>query len=780
MRHQLIRKTTAIVLAGLMLTSTAYGASAIQTVDPQSPYDPPVSGLFHDQSLDGDNAGEYTVYISPDFEPCSGAVLLLTPDDTTAEGFFASDIGQAWKTVIDRDGLALVVAEPENAGAWNTGDSPDARDDEAFLKALWDRMRSKSQELEAPFDMDERAVYLVGYEEGGAAAQEFAMEWPTLFAGVASVNASEIPEDVMQAAGEAYSYPFAQAENLDGRQEVQLRNRDIPVPVWLVGSEASDSNAQAVVSYWVDANDAAQAEANRYAQTVYENGEARVWVTGRETAGKITPQVLFDEFLSEVQRFVGDPGGRLAWTIDFANDGETGYFFYEKEIDGRMRRWMTYVPGSYTGEEAVPLVVATHGYSSSAQAFAGDTRWSDIAEQNGFIVVYTQAYPSDDQRGNIPVPYWNTMEKGELMEGLPDDVSYFRQMIADIEQQYNIDDSRLYATGHSNGSCMTWMLAMHASDLFAAVAPIGGHLGTHLDTVPEDAEPLPIWITLGDYDYEPTTGTDTGTWDALNYWTTYNGTDRQAEDSVDGRFTTHEYVNDQDIPLFRYTEIENSPHSYMPEVSQMVWDDFFSHFTLNNDGSRSYDGIQIERDAAFDDIDGHWAQQEIETAVATGLFSGASDTAFEPDVRMSRAMLTAVLYRLAGQPEAGDPEFTDVSEDAYYADAVAWAGENNIVTGYAADIFGPDDNITREQMAAILYRYAQHLNIDVDSAAAPDSLDGYTDAGQISEYARPAMAWANAAGFIRGENDTTLNPGGYATRAEAAAILMRFCENTDI
>src|SRR5699024_6692925 len=131
---------------------------------------------------------------------------------------------------------------------------------------------------------------------------------------------------------------------------------------------------------------------------------------------------------------------------------------------------------------------------------------------------------------------------------------------------------------------------MHASNLFAAVAPIGGHLGTHLDTVPEDAEPLPIWITLGDYDYEPTTGTDTGTWDALNYWTTYNGTDRQAEDSVDGRFTTHEYVNDQDIPLFRYTEIENSPHSYMPEVSQMVWDDFFSHFTLNNDGSRSYDG----------------------------------------------------------------------------------------------------------------------------------------------------------------------------------------------
>lgn len=780
MRRRFIKKTAAVVLTGLLLTNTAYGVSLTQPIDPLSPYTPPVSGLFHGQSLNGENVGSYTVYISSDFEPCSGAVLLLTPDDTTAKEFYESDIGQAWKSVIDRDGLALVVAEPENGGTWNTDDSADARDDEAFLKSLWDRMRSKSQDLNAPFDMDERAVYLVGYEEGGAAAQEFAMEWPTLFAGVASVNASEIPETVMQTVGEAYSYPFAQAENLDGQQEIKLKNKDIPVPIWLVGSASSVSNTDAKISYWVDANDATSATANQYAQAVYENGEARVWVTSQETVDEITPQMLFDEFLSKVQRFVGDPGGRLAWTIDFVNDGETGYFFYEKEVDGKMRRWMTYVPSSYTGEDAVPLVVATHGYSSSAQAFAGDTRWSDIAERNGFIVVYTQAYPSDDQRGNIPVPYWNTMEKGEIMEGLPDDVSYFRQMIADIEQQYNIDKSKLYATGHSNGSCMTWMLAMYASDLFAAVAPIGGHIGTHVDAVTQDAEPLPIWITLGDYDYEPTTGTDTGTWDALNYWTTYNGTDRQPTDIVNGRFTTHEYVNDQDIPLFRYTEIENSPHAYMPEVSEMVWNDFFSHFKLNEDGSRSYDNLLIERNAAFDDISEHWAQQEIETAVATGLFSGASDTTFEPDSRMSRAMFTMVLYRLAGQPDAGNSTFTDVAQNAYYADAVAWSSENNIVTGYTKGTFGPDDDLTREQMAAILYRYASHLGIDVESVAASSDISQYSDANEISEYAQPAMMWANAAGLILGDTDTTLNPGGSATRAEAAAILIRFCENTDL
>ena len=78
------------------------------------------------------------------------------------------------------------------------------------------------------------------------------------------------------------------------------------------------------------------------------------------------------------------------------------------------------------------------------------------------------------------------------MEGLPDDVSYFRQMLSDVKQQYAIDNSRLYATGHSNGSCMTWMLAMHEADQFAAIAPIGGHIGTHIGTIPQDAEPLPL------------------------------------------------------------------------------------------------------------------------------------------------------------------------------------------------------------------------------------------------------------------------------------------------
>lgn len=353
----------------MLLLSTAHAAAQYSAVDPQNPYRPPVSGAFHRQSLE-ENNDQYTVYISPDFEPCSGGVLVLTPDNTTAEAFYNSALGQSWKKVVDQNGLALAIAQPDEGRTWNVADSSAARDDEAYLKKLWDRMRSKSQELNAPFDMDERAVYLVGYGEGGAAAQEFAMKWPTLFAGAVSVDAPEVPQSIMQETGNEYSYPFAQAENLDGQNEVKLLNKDIPVPFWLVGADADDGE----VSYWIDANDAKKTSGNAYAQTVYANDEARVWVTNDEQSQKITPQVLYDEFLSDVQRFVGDPGGRLAWTIDYTNNGKTGYFFYEKEIDGRMRRWMTYVPSSYTGKEEVPLVVATHGYSSSEKVFAGDTR----------------------------------------------------------------------------------------------------------------------------------------------------------------------------------------------------------------------------------------------------------------------------------------------------------------------------------------------------------------------------------------------------------------------
>jgi hypothetical protein len=134
-----------------------------------------------------------------------------------------------------------------------------------------------------------------------------------------------------------------------------------------------------------------------------------------------------------------------------------------------------------------------------------------------------------------------------------------------------------------------------------------------------------------------------------------------------------------------------------------------------------------------------------------------------------------VLYRLDGEPAVtGTSGFTDVQSGRWYTDAVLWANQNGIVTGYGGGQFGTDDRVTREQMAAILYRYAQYKDYDVTKTT---DLSAYTDAAGIGGWALAAMKWANAEGLITGTTTTTLSPDGASTRAQLATILMRFAES---
>ena len=177
----------------------------------------------------------------------------------------------------------------------------------------------------------------------------------------------------------------------------------------------------------------------------------------------------------------------------------------------------------------------------------------------------------------------------------------------------------------------------------------------------------------------------------------------------------------------------------------------------------------------FNDIENHWAKNEIEKAAKRGLFSGTSANTFSPNALTNRGMLVTVLYRLENEPAVkGGSRFTDVTADAWYSKAVAWASENGIVTGYGDGKFGPNDTITREQLASILNRYAKYKGYDVTKTA---DLSAYTDASTISGWAAGAMKWANAEKLLNGRTQTTLAPKGTATRAEAAKVLVTFVEN---
>ena len=168
-----------------------------------------------------------------------------------------------------------------------------------------------------------------------------------------------------------------------------------------------------------------------------------------------------------------------------------------------------------------------------------------------------------------------------------------------------------------------------------------------------------------------------------------------------------------------------------------------------------------------------WYYGAVQYAYQNGLFGGMSKNTFEPETAMSRAMLVTVLWRYEGEPAGGENIFTDVPEDEWYTVPVIWAARSKIVNGVDTGIFAPEDNITREQMAAILYRYAQGKKIDTSARA---ELDAFPDAWNVDSYAQAPMKWAVAEGLING-SDGELQPHGDATRAQVAAILMRFIRN---
>lgn len=179
----------------------------------------------------------------------------------------------------------------------------------------------------------------------------------------------------------------------------------------------------------------------------------------------------------------------------------------------------------------------------------------------------------------------------------------------------------------------------------------------------------------------------------------------------------------------------------------------------------------------FNDVSANdWFASAVDYVTGKGMMNGTADNTFSPKANTTRGMVVTVLYRLENQPSTSAASFTDVASGAYYANAVAWANANGIVSGYGSGKFGPNDKVTREQLAAILYRYAQYKKYDV-SVGEDTNILSYNDAQSISSYAIPAIQWACGAGVVTGKSGSKLDPKGNATRAEVAAMLMRFCEN---
>lgn len=182
--------------------------------------------------------------------------------------------------------------------------------------------------------------------------------------------------------------------------------------------------------------------------------------------------------------------------------------------------------------------------------------------------------------------------------------------------------------------------------------------------------------------------------------------------------------------------------------------------------------------SSFSDVkETDWFYENVKKAENQGIMNGTGDGKFSPYDTATRGMIVTTLWRMEGEPQDSGIAFTDVSSDSYYYDAVIWAANNQIVNGYSAELFGPNDSTTREQMITILHRYADFKDCKTTETL---SLDAYEDKNQISGYAVEAFEWGYANGIIFGTSETTLSPKDPIQRCQIASILMRFIERFDV
>jgi hypothetical protein len=169
-----------------------------------------------------------------------------------------------------------------------------------------------------------------------------------------------------------------------------------------------------------------------------------------------------------------------------------------------------------------------------------------------------------------------------------------------------------------------------------------------------------------------------------------------------------------------------------------------------------------------------WYADTVAYVVRNGFMTGKSSGSFVPKANLTRAEMAKILHNVADNPTTTEEhDFSDIPANAWYADAISWASSAGVVTGYEDGTFAPSTEVTREQLVAMLYRYAKYIGQDVTASA---SLDAFKDSASVAGYAKAPMQWAVANGFIKGNDANALNPKGNATRVEAAAIIARFVE----
>lgn len=588
--------------------------------DPMNPMLPTYYGTFRRSVTIGEHTRTFLYYVPDGTMASTSGVMLLPPNGVDAESFLERS---GWRALCEteecKEKLILCVLEPLPSG-WDAQEPYGMEGgDVAYIRKVWEEFSRRNL-----FCVHESRYYLVGYGEGGGTAQRAALSEPTLYGGVACVDAPPLDAGFRQDAGEALCVNLDGFEDPDGR--LGLRKREIPMPIWMIHSSGERQAAAkddlenwrsrcgadaGPVRIWPDTEAYVRRDPTPY--PLNQDREAyRVWSSvipnAAENDGYFVNRRIWKDFLSRVRRWMSEPGGSLRMSEDPVRD--LGCEYHYELVGGWMREWYVYVPESVrrNPKKPLPVVFINHGYTCSGEIYLGNTEWNRVADRYGFLVAAATA-PFDVIAGkgenqackfeNTQLPAWNIFGKPDR----PDEPAFFTHMLADLCGRYTVDRTRVYVTGHSWGSMATQYLGMAMPGTFAAIASCSGVLFDEHDhtllknpaIVASPEEEVPVWMFAGEMEpwlFPHLPQGENAPARNIRLWWRRNRMAGPAPERFDSGWSVHGRWNDLtytkgDVPLIRYSWVKDLPHATMPEMSFRIWEEFFSRFS-RDDGKIVY------------------------------------------------------------------------------------------------------------------------------------------------------------------------------------------------
>ena len=520
----------------------------------------------------------YGIYVPNGMSSKGAGLVLFLPSGVRAAEFATFE---NWQTLAEQYHTAVFLLECGPAG-W-TKESLEADFDFAW------GVVSREFSGRLTVDVCESYFYPIGLGDAAAVAASFALTYSATFPAFAVDGDCDVDPDLLDM---LRSLP---SDGIPTRKKT-----DIPMPAFVTDRTGCGSALKGYLQQlmgWDGPAEYRNAFGEVYPQKspvgawfVNDQPFAEVWYgTGEEDRSREAQNEAMVRFVLRWSLWGGSGNNHLRYK---ECSTQMGMRRVELEVNGLPRFYDVYVPSCYRPRDGkrYPLVLAIHGMSCNAEYFEKTSEWHRVAEERGFFVAYASAYPHNDGLARFPVPHWalKTMDVERK-----DELTYFRRLLAGVQADYAIDPKRIYVAGHSNGSQMTQALLRQMPETFAAFGPTGALLGWREDQVelPEKEIVCPVWFMMGEYDVagpEPREGSMARK--TIEAYARCNHASSSGGWYDNGVYHTLSLYDGSHMPVVRYTIIRGCPHTYTPEMAELTWNEWFSHFTREPDGTVRYHG----------------------------------------------------------------------------------------------------------------------------------------------------------------------------------------------